>query len=144
MMKVYKKEIEVGEYKFAVVLNRDIVADSFEAFPDLMEFLLSQKSTKGESNEIVVNAIKNKNLRTLLDSGDMIKDLVKFAFPRMLKLADEFCHTENADKATEILDYIEDNGVADEFSSAMFDFICSGFTPETAEKKKPTVKFVMK
>ena len=46
---------------------------------------------------------------------------------------------ENAD---EIIAYIYENDVEDDFNRAMFEIVSSGFIPETAEKK-PKVKFKM-
>lgn len=140
-MKTLLKSVEIGKYKFYVGIDRDIVADTFEAFPDLVEFLLS--NTSEDRSEIIIKAVKEKKFRQVLDSNNQIADFVKFAFPRMLKKADGAKGSANASRAEEILKYVYDNNVEDVFNANMFEFICSGFTPETAEKK-PKVKFVMK
>lgn len=139
MIKTLLKHIEVGDYTFDVALNRDIIADSFESFPDLMDFLLS--ADKGKA-DVVSKAIREKKVRQVLSMNDDIEKFVKFAFPRMLEAADKEKGTSNAEKAEEILNYISENDVDTEFNAAMFKFICSGFTPETAGKK-PKVKFNM-
>ncbi len=140
-MKTLLKNVELGKYKFFVGIDRDIVADTFEQFPDLVEFLLS--NTNGDENEIIINSVKNKKLRQVLDTNEQIAEFVKFAFPLMLKKADKEKKTKNAEKADEIIDYVYENEVDSVFNAEMFKFICSGFTPETAERK-PKVKFVMK
>lgn len=140
-MKTLIKHIEIGKYKFYVGIDRDIVADTFEEFPDLVEFLLS--NTDGNENDIIIKSVKEKKLRQVLDTNNQIADFVKFAFPRMLKKADKEKKTSNAAKADEIIDYIYENEADTVFNAEMFKFICSGFTPETAERK-PKVKFVMK
>lgn len=140
-MKTLIKHIEIGKYKFYVGIDRDIVADTFEEFPDLVEFLLS--NTDGNENDIIIKSVREKKLRQVLDTNNQIADFVKFAFPRMLKKADKEKKTSNAAKADEIIDYIYENEADTVFNAEMFKFICSGFTPETAERK-PKVKFVMK
>lgn len=137
-MKTLKKHISVGKYEFDVGVDRAITVDVFEHYPDLMEYLLNSNA-KGDENTIVINAIKEKTLGKLLESTDQIKDLVKYAFPLLLAKADE----KQADKADEIIEYIYENEVEDEFSNAVFEFICLGFTADTSEKK-PKVKFIMK
>lgn len=137
-MKILKKHISVGEYEFDVAVDRNITVDVFEHFPDLMEYLLNNQDSQ-DGNQIVINAIKGKTLGKLLDSTEQIKDLVKYAFPFLLAKANK----EMADKADEIIDYIYENEVEEEFSNALFEFICLGFTNDTNEKK-PKVKFVMK
>ena len=141
-MKIITKTVTVGEYTFDVSVDRNIVCDAFEKYPDLMEFLFKNANVNGE-NEVVVNAIRNKNLAMLLDSTDQIKELVFYALPKMLKKADDFRGTDNASRVDELVKYIEDNEVDTEFSTAMFEFICLGFTPDTNERK-PKVKFQMK
>lgn len=141
-MKILTKNVELGEYNFKVAVDRTIVVDAFEKYPELMEFLFSNAGNN-ENNAIVVNAIKNKKLNILLDSNSQIKELVKFAFPRMLKKADILDGTENEKKSNEIIQYVYDNDVEEEFSNAMFEFLCLGFTVETNEKK-PKVRFSMK
>jgi hypothetical protein len=137
-MKTLIKHISVGKYEFNVGIDRAITVDVFEHFPELMEYLLENQSA-GDENKIVINAIKDKTLGKLLESTDKIKDLVKYAFPFILAKADK----EQADKADEIIDYIYENEVEDEFSNAVFEFICLGFTEGTSDKK-PKVKFTMK
>ncbi len=140
-MKPLLKSVEIGKYKFFVGIDRDIIADTFEAFPDLIDFLLS--SANEDRSQIVIKAVKEKKFRQVLDSNNQIADFVKFAFPRMLKKADGAKGSANASKADEIIKYVYENDVDEAFNANMFDFICSGFTHETAEKK-PKVKFVMK
>lgn len=141
-MKIITKTVTVGKYTFDVSVDRAIVCDAFEKYPDLMEFLFKNAKV-GEENEVVVNAIRNKNLEMLLDSTDKIKELVYYAFPTMVKKADDFRGTENYKRVDEIIKYIEDNDVDADFSTAMFEFICLGFTPDTNEKR-PKVKFQIK
>ena len=134
-MKTLRKHISVGDYKFNVGVDRDIVVDCFEQFPSLVEFLLKQAN--GDNADIIVNAVKSKNLRQVLETNEQIADFVRFALPKMLKKA------EDESDAEEILNYIYENEVDEVFNSEMFKFICSGFTPDATEKK-PKVKFVMK
>ncbi|MBO4733082.1 MAG: hypothetical protein J5662_01265 [Clostridia bacterium] len=129
-MKTLTKHISVGKYEFDVTCNREITADCFEHFPELIEFLL--RSSEDET-EIILDAVKNKKLLDFLTTDDKIAEFVKYAFPKMLK------GDENAD---EIIAYIYENDVEDDFNRAMFEIVSSGFIPETAEKK-PKVKFEM-
>ncbi len=138
-MKTLTKHIEIGKYKFYVSVDRNIIADAFEHFPDLIEFLFSSN----KDDDIFIKSVKEKKLRQILGAEDETAELVKFAFPEMLKKADKEKGTDNAEKADEILSYIYDNEADSVFNSEMFKFICSGFTRDTAEKK-PKVKFVMK
>lgn len=132
-MKTLVKHISVGTYEFDVRVDRHIVAECFEQFPDLIEFLL--KNANGNETDIIIEATKNKKLVQMLDTSNEIGEFVKFALPKML--------TDEEMKADEILDYIYENEVDEVFNTEMFKFICSGFTPDTAEKK-PKVKFTMK
>ena len=134
-MKIYTKEVTVGDYSFKVAVDRDLVCDCFEKFPKLTKFLFSYAG-KGNTNEILSKAVEDGNLRIVLDSADEVKKFVEFAFPKMLKKAGDETN------ANEVLDYMIENEVDDIFSNAMFEFVCSGFTPETTEKK-PKVKFTM-
>ena len=140
-MKILTKHISVGDYEFDVGVDRHITVDVFEHFPDLMEYLLENKTA--DENKIVITAIKEKTLGKLLDSTEQIQELVKYAFPALLAKADKEKGTDNASKADEIIAYIYDNEVETEFSNALFEFICLGFTNDTNERK-PKVKFVMK
>ena len=140
-MKTLIKQVTIGEYEFYVGLDRDIVASSFEQFPDLIEYLMKYKSSSNE--DFIVKAAREKTLHLAISMNEKIAEFVGFAFPLMLKKADEEKETDNADKADEMLKYISDNEVDEEFNAAMFEFICSGFTSETAERK-PKVKFTMK
>ena len=141
-MKILTKNVTVGDYEFKVAIDRNIMADAFEQFPDLMEYLLKNSGKAKDDSEFLIEAIKNKNLHTVVQSGDDIKALVKYAFPKMLEKADKEYGTDNLSKADEILAYIEENEVDEIFSASMFEFICLGFTKETTEKK-PKVKFTM-
>ena len=145
-MKIFHKNVTIGDYKFGISVDRDIVADSFEKFPDLMEVLLSYSSPNGEvdGNAVMLKAIKDKKLKAVLESEEQIAELVKYAFPRMLEKADAFDGTKNAKKADEIINFVYENDAEDDFNSEMFKFVCLGFTPETTEKKKPKVKIVIK
>lgn len=140
-MKTLTKHISVGTYEFDVGIDRNITVDVFEHFPDLMEYLLENKTS--DENKIVIEAIKGKTLGKLLDSTDQILELVKYAFPFLLEKADKEKGTNNAEKADEIIAYVYENEVESEFSNALFEFVCLGFTSDTNERK-PKVKFVMK
>lgn len=140
-MKILTKKISVGDYEFKVGIDRDIVADAFEEYPDLIEFLLN--NSDGKENDIIVKALRDKNLRQVLETNEQIAGVVKFAFPRMLEKADKLNGTDNASKVDEIIDYIYENEVDNIFNTEMFKFMCMGFTAGTTERK-PKVKFVMK
>lgn len=142
-MKTLRKTITVGEYSFDVAVDRHIVAESFEKFPKLFEFLFKY-STNVNDADFFINAVKNKQLDVALNIESEIADFVAYAFPLMLKKADteSVPQTNNAKKCDEILKYIVDNEVDEQFNSAIFEMINSVFTQGITEKK-PKVKFVM-
>lgn len=134
-MKILKKHISVGEYEFDVGINRELVADAFEAFPDLIEILLTNSG--GNETDMILKAVKEKKLHQMLDANAQIEEFVKFCFPKMLEMVGDDSSPD------EIIAYIYENEADEIFNSEMFKFICSGFTPDTAERK-PKVKFKMK
>lgn len=132
-MKIFSKHITLGDIEFNVAIDREITAKAFEEFPDFTIYALSNSENK---EEIVANAIRDKELFKLLSVNDDMGKLVKFALPLMMKKAGE---TEIENKIQEIQTVLEENNFDDEFNSKIFEIICLGFTQGTGEKKN--VKF---
>lgn len=143
-MKELRKHIACGVYDFDVAIDRNIAVRALEEYPTLSEYVFTQakknvnKTTPKDVDEIdiLVNSIKNKETSTLYDQEEVLKDCVKFAFPLML------AKTGSNLNAKEIIDYIYENGVADEFNAGIYEMILLGFTQREVTKKK--VNFSMK
>lgn len=144
-MKSLTKHIECGKYSFDVVINRDIAVKAMEEYPDLAEYVFNQakKEIKEKDNgkkdeiDILVANIKSKQTSEMFRQEELLKECVKFAFPLMLK--ESGC----AYDAKEIIDYIYENGVEDDFNAAMYELILLGFTQREVSTK-PKVNFSMK
>ena len=110
---------------------------TFEQFPDLMEYLISQK---GQSNaneeEFFIEALRKKELSKLFDMDNKLADLIAYVLPLMLKTADD------NSSAVEIIEYAKENGADGVFNSAILEFLMQGFTQR--ELAKPKIKFSMK
>lgn len=136
-MKLLEKQVTLGEMEFRVASNREIAIKTFEQFPDLMEYLISQK---GQSNaneeEFFIEALKKKELSKLFDMDNKLADLIAYALPLMLKTAND------NSSAVEIIDYAKENGADGVFNSAILEFLMQGFTQR--ELAKPKIKFSMK
>ena len=57
-MKLLEKQVTLGEMEFKVATNRDIAIKTFEQFPDLMEYLISQKGQENSNEEVVDISLK--------------------------------------------------------------------------------------
>lgn len=136
-MKLLEKQVTLGEMNFKVATNREIAIKTFEQFPDLMEYLISQK---GQSNanekEFFIEALKKKELSKLFDMDNKLADLIAYALPLMLKTAND------NSPAVEIIEYAKENGADGVFNSAILEFLMQGFTQR--ELAKPKIKFSMK
>lgn len=129
-----------SEFTFNVGIDRNITCRTFEEFPDLVEFLIGMETDKPNEQDLMLTLMRNKKLEQALSLHEGVAELVRFALPLMLKKADE---NSNAIKAQEILEYIEENGIQNEFNNAMLEFITLGFQMG-GQDKKPKVKFVMR
>ena len=136
-MKLLEKQVTLGEMEFKVASNREIAIKTFEQFPDLMEYLISQK---GQSNaneeEFFIEVLKKKELSKLFDMDNKLADLIAYALPLMLKTAND------NSSAVEIIEYAKENGADGVFNSAILEFLMQGFTQR--ELAKPKIKFSMK
>lgn len=136
-MKVLEKQVTLGEMEFRVATNRDIAIKTFEQFPDLMEYLITQKgNSNANEEEFFINALKKKELSKLFDMDNKLGELIAYALPLMLKSANDNSH------AVEIIDYAKENGADGVFNSAILEFLMQGFTQR--ELVEPKIKFSMK
>lgn len=137
-MKILKKHVELGEKTFDVAIDRAIVADIFEAYPEQLEVLLSVSKIEDSENSIVSLA-KSKYLKKIILLKETTKDVVGWSLHMLLEKAGMESPKE---KASDILNYVEENEV-DEFYDAIWGFILEGFTLGERERKAK-VSFVMK
>lgn len=144
-MKDYRKHISCGVYEFDISIDRNIAVRALEEYPKLSEYVFTQaKQSINKPNnknmdevDILIENIKSKKTSELYEQEELLKECVKFAFPLMLAKAGN-----NDLDATEIINYIYDNGVAEDFNTAVYEFILLGFTQREVTKKK--VNFSMK
>lgn len=133
-MKVLEKTVELGEKSFKVRTNKDIAVASFEKFPEVLEYMMKQQKPGSQD---FITMIKNKELSKLFRFNDDVGKLVEFALPLMLEASGD------TSDAKEIIKYAKNNGVIEQFNTAMLEFIGQGFTlGELAQK--PKIKFSMK
>lgn len=139
-MQILIKEVTLGEKKFKVATDRDIAVKSFEAFPDLIEYLIKKEkdinNEKVDDKEFFLNAIKNKELGNLFDMENKLGELIAYALPLMLVKAND------NSSANEIIDYAKENDVSNIFNNGMLEFLMQGFTQRGLAK--PKIKFSMK
>ena len=109
-MKILKKHVELGEKTFDVAIDRAIVADIFEAYPEQLEVLLSVSKIEDSENSIVSLA-KSKYLKKIILLKETTKDVVGWSLHMLLEKAGMESPKE---KASDILNYVEENEV-DEF-----------------------------
>lgn len=132
-MKKLNKDVEIGEYKFTISINRDIAIKCCEKFTDFFSKFFNSEQLEGNN---IQDYIKNKKLRYILELNDYIKEnsgeVVEFALPLMLEEAN--CNIDS----DELIKYIKDKDADDIFNAKVLEFIIMGFTPE--EVKKPKVK----
>lgn len=144
MLKILTKHIECGKYSFKVAIDRDIAIKSLEAFPELSAYIFNtakaeSKKPKGAARDevdILVDNIKTGKTSELAKREDEVLECVKFAFPLMLAKAGETLD------AKELIAYMEENGVIEDFTTGMYELILMGFTQREVAKKK--VGFSMK
>ena len=136
-MKLLEKQVTLGEIEFKVASNREIAIKTFEQFPDLMEYLISQKGQENSNEkEFFIEALRKKELSKLFDMDNKLADLIAYALPLMLKTAND------NSSAVEIIEYAKENGADGVFNSAILEFLMQGFTQR--ELAKPKIKFSMK
>lgn len=142
-MKELRKHISCGIYDFDVAIDRDIAVRALEEYPTLSEYVFTQAKKSINHNQknvdevdILINSIKNKETSALYKQEEVLKECVKFAFPLMLK------KTGSDLNAKEIIEYIYENGVEDDFNAGIYEMILLGFTQREVTKKK--VNFSMK
>ena len=137
-LKFLTKTVELGEMKFKVSVDRDIACDSFQQFPDLMEYLISKKKDiiARDDDDFMLKALKKKELKNIFDVEDKVTELIEYALPLMLKKA------EDKSDAKKIMEYADDNNALRIFNKGMLDFLFQGFSQ--GELANPTIKFSMK
>lgn len=147
-MRILKRHIEMGEKSFDVAIDRSIVADVFERFPNQLELMVNMRDkkyddteseTESETKTDIVELAKTKRLKDLIVYEDNAREIVIFALPMLLEKAKE---NDPVSMAHDILNYVEENEV-DEFYTAIWEFILSGFTTNGRDKEQK-VSFVMK
>ena len=134
-MKILEKSVELGEMKFKISTDRNIAIKSFEAYPDVIEYIITTKNSVENDEELFINAIKNKELGKLFEMNDKLGLLVKFVLPLMLEKSKDTTDAES------IINYAKDNEVLDSFNSAIVEFLFMGFMQ--GELGKPKIKFSM-
>lgn len=134
-MKLLQKRVELGKYKFNVVTDRDLAIKSFEAYPEVVEYILKNDSSATDDVEIMINAIKKKELKQLLELEEKLAELVKFVLPLMLEKAGESVN------AQELIEYATDNDAIEDFNAGIIEFLIMGFMQRGLGK--PKIKFSM-
>ena len=134
-MKLLEKNVELGEKKFKISTDRNIAIQSFEAYPDVIEYIIKNKGNVVGEEEMFLDAIKNKELSKLFEINDKLATLVEFVLPLMLKKANDNSN------AQEIIEYAKENDALEEFNSAIVEFLFLGFTQRGLGK--PKIKFSM-
>ena len=138
-MKVLEKTVTLGEKQFKIMVNRDIAVETFEQFPEVIEYVLnSDTSAKGKDDEkeFLLNALKSRKLNQLFKMNEKLGELVAYALPLMMKSAGDM------QNAQEIINYATENDVIEDFNAKMFGLLMEAFTPR--EQGKPKVKFSIK
>lgn len=136
-MKLLEKNVTLGEMKFKVAVNRDIAIKSFEEFPELIEYIISQENNDASDEQsIFINALKKKELSVLYDMEENLAKLIGFALPLMLQSAGD------TSDAMAIIQYAKENDADSILNSAMLEFLMQGFSQRGLAK--PKIKFSMK
>ncbi len=143
-MKILEKTVTLGEMNFKIGVDRNISVNVFEAYPDVLEYLINSAQEINDSNkdkninetQFLLNAIKNKKLDRIFEIEDKMGDLVAYALPQMLRKVGD---TTDASK---IIEYAKENGADVEFNSAILSLLNEAFTQR--ELGKPKIKFSMK
>lgn len=144
-MKTLTKHIDCGIYSFDVAIDRDIAIRAMEAFPDLAAYVFEQakQEVKNKGNkkkdefDVLIENIRAKTTSQMMKSEENLKECVKFAFPLMLAKAGSDLNSE------EVIAYIYDNNVDDEFNIGIYEMIMLGFT-QSEVPDKPKVNFAMR
>lgn len=143
MMKILHKNVELGDYNFGIAVDREIVADAFDKYPEVVRFMLKYTSAEEESDDFMLKALESHEFKEIFLLEENMEKVVKYAFPKMLKKADEKDGTDNAEHCEDLLEYIYDNDADEIFVEEMFKFLCLGFTADTTEKK-PKITMTIK
>lgn len=155
-----RKHCKIGKYEFDLVITRELAVESIKRYPDYWKSLQKAMSFKNidtiannNNLEKAKNSIANIDFDTLvkLNETDMeisklTPNIVKYALPKMLKLANDNTN------ANELLKYCEENNVLDDFirddelqqgfNSKVMEFIMLGFT-KGRQAKVAKVDFAM-
>lgn len=143
-MKTLKKHIEVGKYSFDIVVNRDIATSAMDSVPELSAYIFEQAklAVNNKTNkvpdefDILYAAAQKGEINQMSKREEQVAECVRLAFPKMLKAAGENLN------ANEIIDYIYENGVDEEFNAGVYEMILLGFFQREVSSKK--VNFSMK
>lgn len=136
-MKLLEKNVTLGEMKFKVAVNRDIAIKSFEEFPELIEYIISQENSGAtDEQSVFMNALRGKKLKVLYDMEENLAKLIEFALPLMLETASD------TSDAMAIIEYAKENDADSILNSAMLDFLMQGFSQRGLAE--PKIKFSMK
>ena len=154
------KHCKIGKYEFDLVITREIAVEALKRYPEYWKAL-----QKAMSFRDIENIAKNNNLEKAKDSianidfDTLVKlnetdieiskwtpKIVKYALPKMLKLANDNTNAE------ELIKYCEENNVLDDFirdgelqqgfNSKVMEFIMLGFT-KGRQAKVAKVDFAM-
>lgn len=136
-MKLLEKNVTLGEMKFKVAVNRDIAIKSFEEFPELIEYIISQENSGAtDEQSVFMNALRGKKLKALYDMEENLAKLIEFALPLMLETAGD------TSDAMAIIEYAKENDADSILNSAMLEFLMQGFSQRGLAE--PKIKFSMK
>lgn len=132
-MKVLKKHVEMGELKFDIGVDRVIVADVFDHFPEQLAAMLD---IYGSGDEDIVSMAKGKRLKQFILFNERKDEIIKYALPQMLEKANgDGEPVDYEKKSSEIISFAEENEV-NEFFDGVWEMIVSGFTIRERDKKK--------
>ena len=134
-MKILEKHVELGKYNFKLATDRDIAVKSFKAFPDVIEYIIENEEMGQTDAKLVMDAIRNDKLDSLLEMEEKLGELARFVLPMMLKKAKEELDAE------EIIEYATKNYVIDDFNIGIVEFLFLGFMQRGLGQ--PKIKFSM-
>lgn len=136
-MKFLEKQVTLGDMEFKVRTNRDIAVKAFEEYPELIEYILNKQGDESKSEQqYFIEALRNKELGTLINMNDKISDLIMFVLPLMLNEAND------KTDANSIIEYAKENDADEIFNAKMLEFLVEGFTLRGQDK--PKILFSMK
>ena len=129
------KEVEFGELKFKISINRDIALKVSEKFPEFIS-----RAIDASDRPSVKDAIKNGELRQLLNENDYINEMlpkiVEYVFPLILSEAGD------KTKAEDIIKYAIENDADEILYSKIWEFILLGFTQREVKIPKISINIV--